>query len=81
MSPIAGRLVRGRRNSEGGWHMFQDQNTRRRRSRAWIYYALLAVISLFIVPSAGPSVLVATVLCGLYATYLFRGGRVVVWIW
>jgi hypothetical protein len=60
--------------------MFQEHK-KRRRSKAWVYYALLAVCSLFLIPSVGFPMLPGSVLLGLYATYIYRGGRIVVWIW
>lgn len=55
---------------------------RRRRSIAWIYYSIIAVISVFAAISTGkPQILIATALCAAYAVYLFRGGRIVLWIW
>lgn len=62
--------------------MFEEQkHQRRRRSKAWVYYAILAVLSLFLIPSIGFTMVLGAMLFGLYATYLFRGGRFVVWIW
>ncbi|MET7280806.1 hypothetical protein ABZS29_21385 [Kribbella sp. NPDC005582] len=52
-----------------------------RRSKAWIYYAILTVLALAGIPAAGWGGLLAAILCGLYSTYLFRGGRIVVWFW
>lgn len=54
---------------------------RRKRSVAWVYYTILAVLCLVGAFSVGPSALLPAVLCGAYATYLFRGGRFVLWIW
>jgi hypothetical protein len=54
---------------------------RRHRSVAWIYYAILAVVSLAVVPQTGGSSLVLTALLVLYATYIYRGGRIVIWFW
>ena len=54
----------------------------RRRSVAWVYYTILAVLGpIFTISQGHPSGLVVTALCGAYATYLFRGGRFVIWIW
>lgn len=53
----------------------------RKRSVAWIFYAILATASLFTLPSIGPKSLLGTALFGLYSWYLFRGGRFVLWIW
>jgi hypothetical protein len=56
--------------------------TRRRRSVAWIYYTILAVLGLiFAVSKSQPGGLLISALCAAYATYLFRGGRFVIWIW
>lgn len=58
------------------------QPARRRRSIAWIYYSIIAVVSVFAAISTGkPQVLIATALCTAYAIYLYRGGRFVLWIW
>jgi hypothetical protein len=52
-----------------------------RRSKAWIYYSILAVAS-FVTLCTGHLVgLGGLLLFGGYATYLFRGGRIVLWIW
>ena len=53
----------------------------RRRSKAWAYYAILAGLSLVGVFAGKPAGLLAFALCGLYSRYLYRGGRVVFWIW
>ena len=53
----------------------------RRRSKAWIYYSLLAILALVALPSVGASALLGAGLFGAYAAYLFRGGRIVVWFW
>jgi hypothetical protein len=53
----------------------------RRRSVAWVYYTILAVLAVVASFSVGPSAILPAVLCGAYATYLFRGGRIVLWIW
>ena len=44
--------------------MFQEHK-KRRRSKAWVYYALLAVCSLFLIPSVGFSMQLGSVLLGL----------------
>ena len=53
----------------------------RRRSKAWAYYAVLAGLSLAGVFAGKPVGLLVFALCGLYSRYLYRGGRVVFWIW
>ena len=51
-----------------------------RRSAAWIYYALIAVGAL-ILGFQHPAFVLVAILAGLYSTYLFRGGRFVIWFW
>jgi len=53
----------------------------RKRSAAWIYYAVLAVLSFIVGVSVNPSGLLGALLFGSYSIYLFRGGRIVFWIW
>lgn len=60
--------------------MFQERK-KQRRSKAWVYYGALSAFALFLIPSLGFSMLLGAVLFGLYATYIYRGGRIVVWIW
>jgi hypothetical protein len=52
-----------------------------RRSKAWVYYAILAVLCLVGAFSVGPSALLPAALTAAYATYLYRGGRIVFWLW
>jgi hypothetical protein len=55
---------------------------RRKRSAAWIYYAILSILC--VIAAIGSSeyvALIGTALFGLYAFYLFRGGRIVIWFW
>lgn len=52
----------------------------RKRSIAWIYYALLAAVGV-IASFQSPVILVAALACGAYSAYIFRGGRFVLWIW
>jgi hypothetical protein len=56
--------------------------TGRRRSVAWVYYAMIAALALVGTFSTGQmaGLLVAAVAVA-YSTYLFRGGRFVLWIW
>lgn len=54
---------------------------RRRRSIAWIYYAIIAVVALFGIPSTHGLSLIAVAVAAAYAIYLFRGGRIVIWFW
>lgn len=59
------------------------QRVSRRRPHyvAATFYALIALVGVIVAFNGTPSTLVVTLLAGLYSTYLFRGGRVVVWIW
>lgn len=55
---------------------------KRRRSRAWVLYAILAalgVVGVFVPTEEGNRLgaLVGAILCGLYARYIYRGGRFV----
>jgi hypothetical protein len=56
-------------------------NASRIRSKAWVYYTIIACLSLTAVAAGRPVGLAGFVLCGLYARYLYRGGRLVIWIW
>jgi hypothetical protein len=51
------------------------------RSKAWIYYAILAVLSIVSVLAGKPIGLLGTLLFGAYSYYLYQGGRVVIWFW
>jgi hypothetical protein len=56
--------------------------TRPRRSKAWVYYSIIT--ALLVVGSIAGQVwagLLFAVVTGLYARYLYRGGRFVLWIW
>jgi hypothetical protein len=53
----------------------------RKRSVAWIYYSILTVVFLYAGVAVSPGGFVLAVLLALYARYLYRGGRVVVWFW
>jgi len=54
---------------------------RKPRSKAWVYYAILAAGS-FIGLCTGQVVgLAGIALFGLYALYLYRGGQIVIWFW
>lgn len=57
------------------------QGRGRRRSKAWVYYAILAVFSLLTVFTGKPIGLVGTLLCGAYSYYIYQGGRIVIWFW
>jgi hypothetical protein len=59
----------------------QTSGTDKPRAKAWVYYSVLAGAS-FIALCTGQLVgLLGMVLFGLYAAYLYRGGRVVIWFW
>ncbi len=51
------------------------------RSKAWGYYAVLAVGSFITLCGGHFAGLVGMVLFGLYARYIYRGGQVVIWFW
>jgi hypothetical protein len=56
--------------------------TRPRRSKAWVFYSIITVL-LLIGSLAGQVWLgfLFALATGLYARYLYRGGRFVLWIW
>lgn len=54
--------------------------TGHRRSVAWIYYALITVVAV-IVGFHHPETLLVAAVTGLYSSYLFRGGSLVIWFW
>lgn len=55
----------------------------RRRSAAWVYYAILSILGIVGLVGGAPTApaLILIFICGLYAFYLFRGGSIVVWFW
>lgn len=53
---------------------------RPRRSKAWIYYALLAVGAV-IGTFTQPLLVLAAFPLAAYSRYLYRGGSVVIWFW
>lgn len=53
----------------------------RRRSKAWVYYALLTILSLIALCAGQIAGLAGMAIFGLYAVYLYRGGRIVIWFW
>jgi hypothetical protein len=60
----------------------QRSTCRRKRSVAWVYYTILATLCLIgSINAADARLLLPTMLCAAYATYLYRGGRFVFWIW
>lgn len=59
----------------------QENPRRRRRSIAWVYYAILAAVGLYLGFDVNASLLIPGALCAMYSVYLFRGGRFVLWIW
>jgi hypothetical protein len=64
----------------GGRFILWSSLKPRKRSRAWIYYAVIAITGL-VLGFVHPAFLVVTVIAGAYAIYLYRGGRWVIWIW
>jgi membrane protein CcdC involved in cytochrome C biogenesis len=68
----------------GGYVMvkkYEETQRVRKRSVAWVYYAILALCFVFAAFAVTASAFVAALVCGAYSVYLFRGGRFVVWIW
>ena len=53
----------------------------KKRSAAWIYYSILTVGALIATFTASVWMIIAAILLGLYAFYLFRGGSIVIWFW
>jgi hypothetical protein len=56
------------------------QTPTRRRSKAWVYYAVIAV-GCFLGGFAHPIGFLGALLAGAYAYYLHQGGTVVIWFW
>ena len=50
------------------------------RSRAWVYYTVIAV-GATVFGFSHPALLLIAAVAGIYAAYLYRGGRFVLWIW
>jgi hypothetical protein len=65
---------------QGGSVILWSSLKPRVRSRAWIYYSIIAIGGL-IAAFSHPITLLVAVIAGAYATYLYRGGRWVLWIW
>jgi hypothetical protein len=58
---------------------FDDYDQRpRRRSKAWIFYAILTAASV-VSGFSDPRLFIATPFLGLYSRYLYRGGSFVIW--
>jgi len=51
------------------------------RSKAWLYYSVLTALSFVALCAGQIAGLAGMALFGLYARYLYRGGRVIIWIW
>ena len=45
------------------------------------FYTLVTLVAVIVAFQGQPSTLFVGALTALYATYLFRGGRFVLWIW
>jgi hypothetical protein len=56
------------------------RDRRRRRSVAWVYYAILTVAAV-VAGFSKPEAFLAVPLLGGYCAYLYRGGSIVVWLW
>ncbi|WP_043717805.1 hypothetical protein [Kutzneria sp. 744] len=65
--------------------MNQDNGTQnkptRKRSLAWIYYSVIAVVATCFGFATDIRALLLAVIAAAYAVYLYRGGRFVLWIW
>jgi len=55
--------------------------TPRRRSKTWVYYALLSLGGFIALCTGQLLGLAGMALFGLYTVYLYRGGRIVIWFW
>lgn len=55
--------------------------THKPRSKAWVYYSILAALSFIAVCAGQFAGLLGMALFGLYARYLYRGGGIVIWFW
>lgn len=53
----------------------------KRRSKAWVYYTILALASFVLLCTGQVAGLAGMALFGLYAAYLYRGGKIVFWFW
>jgi hypothetical protein len=53
----------------------------RPRSVAWVYYAIITALLVIAAFSTSAGALLGALITGAYSTYLFRGGRFVLWIW
>lgn len=59
-----------------------EYRPKRRRSKAWVYYAAITVFVVVGSFAAGkPASVFLAIIPGLYAWYLYRGGRIVIWFW
>jgi hypothetical protein len=73
---VAGDLQRRRRVTNSG-----GNGVPRHRSKAWIYYTVIAIGALFGIPSSPAVAIIVAIAAGFYALYLYRGGTVVIWFW
>jgi hypothetical protein len=64
----------------GGRDMIRSGHDGTRRSAAWLYYLLIALVAAGLGLSH-PAVFVIALGAGAYSLYLYRGGRWVLWIW
>ncbi len=61
--------------------VLQPQRRARTHYVAATFYTLMALLGIVGAIQGKPVTLIATVVAGLYAAYLWRGGRFVIWIW
>ena len=66
----------------GGRESVTQMPDGRRRSAAWVYYGVIAMVLAIGGPALGVlGGLLVAIVPGAYAVYLFRGGRYVLWVW
>jgi len=69
------------RTSPAALHGIRAGYGDRARSKAWIYYLILAIGSI-LAAFAGKSIgLLGAVLFGAYSYYIYNGGSLVIWFW
>jgi hypothetical protein len=64
----------------GGRDIVRQGHDGRQRSAVWLYYAAIAT-GAGVIGFAHPGSFLVALAAGAYSTYLYRGGRWVLWIW
>ncbi|HEX5923263.1 MAG TPA: hypothetical protein VFY45_05490, partial [Baekduia sp.] len=64
----------------GGRDLTREAQDGTRRSAVWMYYAGIAVVATAL-SFHHPAGLLIAIATAAYATYLYRGGRLIIWIW